>query len=215
MENSQICFSGKAGCPEFCPNPFKADMCKNCTSKIQDHSGATEEQVAHALEYAVDKEASLLYSEKGSLYLGGYKPSLNHQFLRSCGVKLIVNTAASLGKVLGPRYLKQRAQRAQMFPDIEEIVLNLNDDLHQVLDFQEFGEVSKRIQDTLNNGESVLVHCAQGKSRSASLAIFHIFTHCDKSIEESYEFVKSKRRMAEPNTNFLKQLMTFQKARKF
>jgi hypothetical protein len=38
-------FSDTAGCPQFCPNQFKADMCVDCQNKIQAHAGATDKQV--------------------------------------------------------------------------------------------------------------------------------------------------------------------------
>ena len=38
-------FSDTAGCPQFSPNYFKADMCVDCQNKIQAHAGAADKQV--------------------------------------------------------------------------------------------------------------------------------------------------------------------------
>nr|ALS04157.1 dual specificity protein phosphatase 16-like protein [Acartia pacifica] len=213
-------FTGSAGCPEFQPNKFKADLCQICTQKIQLHSSASEEQVARALEYAVDTLATPVYSHKnqhtadgseGILYLGGYKPAVNPQFLQDTGIQFIVNTAAGLTRVLGPRYIKQLEKRSQQFPDIVVRNINLQDDLIQKIDFKEFEEVSEQIQDYLEHGKSVLVHCAQGKSRSAALVTFFLHKLLKISMEECLVHVNMKRRMADPNTNFKQQLIQFEK----
>ena len=49
-------FSDTAGCPQFCPNYFQADMCVDCQNKIQAHAGATDKQVreAHKTQYTCD-----------------------------------------------------------------------------------------------------------------------------------------------------------------
>ena len=52
---AQIHFTGEAHCPEFRPNRFKKDVCSNCQNKIQQHHGASNEDIATALEYFVDK----------------------------------------------------------------------------------------------------------------------------------------------------------------
>ena len=42
-----------------------------------------------------------------SLYVGGYKSSLNDVFLKESNVGLVVITAKNLAAVLGPKYLRQ------------------------------------------------------------------------------------------------------------
>ena len=39
---------------------FKADLCKACSSKIQSHSGARDDQISAALEFSVDNVPSLV-----------------------------------------------------------------------------------------------------------------------------------------------------------
>ena len=61
-------------------------------------------------------------------------------------------------------------------------------------------------------GGSVLVNCAQGKSRSSSLVIgYLLWSRTHSSYEEALADVKSKRGIAEPNPGFEKQLRAFEK----
>ena len=56
------------------------------------------------------------------------------------------------------------------------------------------------------SGNSVLVHCAQGKSRSAVVAAVFLSTRLDVSVQEALAELKGKRAMAEPNPAFRRQL---------
>ena len=53
-------FSGSAGCPSFTANPFRKNFCSVCQSRIQDHSGASDIDVANAIEYSADKVPTLI-----------------------------------------------------------------------------------------------------------------------------------------------------------
>ena len=56
----QMYFSGSAGCPSFTANPFRKNFCSVCQSRIQDHSGASDIDVANAIEYSADKVPTLI-----------------------------------------------------------------------------------------------------------------------------------------------------------
>ena len=59
---------------------------------------------------------------------------------------------------------------------------------------------------------NVLVHCAQGKSRSAVICIsFLALLEPSASISELVQKVKTQRRMADPNHGFVKQLVALHK----
>jgi len=53
---------------------------------------------------------------------------------------------------------------------------------------------------------SVLVHCAAGKSRSASLVIAYLMREFKWKYEEAFNYVKSKRSIVQPNPGFVKLL---------
>jgi len=56
----------------------------------------------------------------------------------------------------------------------------------------------------------VLVHCAAGMSRSATIVIAYIMQKKAMNLREAYQFVKKRRNMIQPNTGFIKQLLEFE-----
>ena len=74
-------------------------------------------------------------------------------------------------------------------------------------------ELLNEIHDTLNKGQSVLVHCAQGKSRSATIAVAYISKFEGISVIEALRVIQAERAMAEPNLNFMQQLLDMEKAK--
>ena len=79
-----------------------------------------------------------------------------------------------------------------------------------------------RIHDALvEDNKSVLVHCAQGKSRSATIAVAYLAkfgtdsTKGTLTVAESLKLVQSQRRMAEPNPSFMTQLLEMEKKKVF
>lgn len=210
---AQICFTGEAGCPQFTPNPFKADICTACQQKIQSHSGAGPAQVAAALEFAVDKEASVVWQQgEGVLLLGGYKAANNVKYVEENGVSLIVNTAKGLEETLGPRYSKQIEERRRKLPDLDVLNLGLRDDLTQKLDEEQLRATVRHIKSNLDRGGSVIVHCAQGKSRSAVIVVCFLCWILHLSVEDSLALLKTKRSMAQPNYNFMEQLFQLERS---
>ncbi|CDW90752.1 dual specificity catalytic domain containing protein [Stylonychia lemnae] len=68
--------------------------------------------------------------------------------------------------------------------------------------------------DTFNRQSSnrnvVFVHCAMGRSRSATCVIMYIMKRFQISYEDAIEFVKNRRDCVDPNEGFLKQLRDFE-----
>ena len=60
-------------------------------------------------------------------------------------------------------------------------------------------------------GNSCLIHCAQGKSRSVAIAISFIALAENTSIDVALENVQKCRKMADPNPGFMDQLHTFER----
>lgn len=57
---------------------------------------------------------------------------------------------------------------------------------------------------------AVLIHCIQGKSRSASLVIAYIMWSEKLTFDQAYEFVKSKRPLVRPNPTFERELRFYE-----
>ncbi|KAF9524453.1 protein-tyrosine phosphatase-like protein [Crepidotus variabilis] len=64
------------------------------------------------------------------------------------------------------------------------------------------------IRDALNSNSDarVLVHCAEGISRSVSVVAAYLMAQYGWKPEEAVAFIKSKRRIADPNFGFIQQL---------
>eukprot|EP00092_Neocalanus_flemingeri_P001069 GFUD01001140.1.p1 GENE.GFUD01001140.1~~GFUD01001140.1.p1 ORF type:complete len:223 (+),score=59.39 GFUD01001140.1:123-791(+) len=209
---SQMVFTGVAGCPQFSPNHFKADMCVSCQNRIQAHAGATTGQISAALEFSVDKVPSLIWEHlEGKLFLGGYKAALNVPFLKNNNISLVVDTAKGLENVLGPKYKKMVEKRSEECPEVTIHYLPLNDDLQQTLSIEDLRNVNKSVMEDLEKGGSVIVHCAQGKSRSTTVVAAILCWALQQPVEEILAMIKTKRNMADPNMNFVRQLKDFEK----
>lgn len=67
------------------------------------------------------------------------------------------------------------------------------------------------IEQALNKGEKVLVHCVQGVSRSVTVVIAYLMLKLRISYSEAFESVRKVRGIASPNIGFIVQLMAFQR----
>jgi protein-tyrosine phosphatase len=81
-------------------------------------------------------------------------------------------------------------------------VYSILKDVPKCMDFIESG---------LNEGSGVLVHCARGVSRSASIVIAYIMVSKKVSYEEAYNIVRTARKIISPNSNFTAELKEFYK----
>jgi protein-tyrosine phosphatase len=68
------------------------------------------------------------------------------------------------------------------------------------------------IENALNEDQNnvVLVHCAWGKSRSATLVIMFLMKKFNWGFEEAFNYVKRKREYISPNDGFIQQLQKFE-----
>lgn len=72
-----------------------------------------------------------------------------------------------------------------------------------------FDECYKFIESGIEKGGKVLVHCAYGVSRSASIVIAYLIKKNGYTYEEAYEKVKKRRNIIEPNEGFKRQLRLY------
>jgi protein-tyrosine phosphatase len=73
-----------------------------------------------------------------------------------------------------------------------------------------FDETFKFLDEAKAKNESVLVHCVQGVSRSASLCIAYIMYTNKWSRDVALEYVKDRRRLVQPNPGFMSQLRDYE-----
>ncbi|KAL3481613.1 protein-tyrosine phosphatase-like protein [Aspergillus californicus] len=82
------------------------------------------------------------------------------------------------------------------------------DDLDDENLLEHFPSAIKFIQSGLDSGGSVLVHCAMGKSRSATICIAYLLHHQRSALtpQSALAFLRESRPLCEPNPGFMKQL---------
>ncbi|EEA27882.1 hypothetical protein EYB25_001154 [Talaromyces marneffei] len=76
---------------------------------------------------------------------------------------------------------------------------------------QYFASANAFIQAGLDAGGGVLIHCAMGKSRSATICIAYLLHQHPKKLdpESALELIRKTRSIAEPNDDFMRQLWLY------
>jgi predicted protein tyrosine phosphatase len=75
-------------------------------------------------------------------------------------------------------------------------------------------KITENIDSIINNkpDNKILIHCAAGISRSASILIAYLMRYTEmKTYELAYNFLHEKRSIINPNTNFIEQLKVYEK----
>ena len=73
-----------------------------------------------------------------------------------------------------------------------------------------FQESNGFISQEIDDGRSVLVHCVQGKSRSATLVAAYLMRYHGMTAQEAIDHIHSKRPLADPNPGFRRQLQSYE-----
>lgn len=73
-----------------------------------------------------------------------------------------------------------------------------------------FESVCRFIKNGLSRGEGVLVHCAFGVSRSATLVIAFLMRELRIAYFDAFSYVRRKRPVIRPNAGFQKQLQCWE-----
>lgn len=74
-----------------------------------------------------------------------------------------------------------------------------------------FDPIGKFVDDEINRGGKVLIHCMAGISRSASLVIAYLIRYKNFSLMDAYDYVADRRRVIQPNDGFFVQLARFER----
>ncbi|QDS76527.1 hypothetical protein FKW77_005995 [Venturia effusa] len=85
------------------------------------------------------------------------------------------------------------------------------DDVEDENLLQYFTTTNAFIQEGLDDGGGVLVHCAMGKSRSATCVIAFLMSKYHISPQEALAQIKQSRPLVEPNDGFMQQLEMYHK----
>eukprot|EP01006_Ploeotia_vitrea_P003692 TRINITY_DN113064_c0_g1_i1.p1 TRINITY_DN113064_c0_g1~~TRINITY_DN113064_c0_g1_i1.p1 ORF type:complete len:427 (-),score=25.11 TRINITY_DN113064_c0_g1_i1:221-1501(-) len=136
------------------------------------------------------------------IWVGGYT-SLDGALLQQNNIKHIVNTAIEFHKEESAQLIKWHEISRR---GISVTHLDWDDTLAHKIYPSRGMEVGVRfLTDCVARGESVLVNCAMGRSRSCSLVVGYLMTN-GTSMDAAIALVKSQRPCCSPNQNFQRQL---------
>lgn len=124
------------------------------------------------------------------LFLGDIDDARNLKRLNRKEIDVIVNCAKELKNYYPDTFVYYR--------------LDWHDDPSQSL--TKLDNIVNKIIRLLDNHYNVFVHCAAGVSRSATVVIAVIMKMYGMGYREAYKYVKSRRRIVNPNGGFKKYL---------
>jgi len=129
-----------------------------------------------------------------NLYIGDIYSIYQKEHLRDNNITHVVSVVMGLTPPYPDefKYLNVEA--------IDEIKENLLD---------KFNETITYIDNAINEGGTVLIHCICGVSRSVTIASAYLMYKNNWTIEQTLKFIKNKRNVANPNPSFIKQLNIF------
>lgn len=141
-------------------------------------------------------------ANKGNVYLGGLEAL--HQLQ---GIQAVVSALSS-------HYNEQ---------DLDQLITKSRAHLRLVVDDDPDENLERYFQYTadwierhVQEGNNVLVHCAAGMSRSATILINYMLVYLPEfqSVQEALEYVREYRPIVHPNRGFMKQLEHAQRERR-
>ena len=161
---------------------------------------------ASGFDYQELGRRSLLYKYEAecscvadNLFVSSEVVARKRDLLLEHGITHIVNTIGSTCPNAFPETFTYHT--IQLLDSPKEDILPI---LYDVIAF---------IDGARNQGGNVLVHCSQGVSRSATLAIAYLMWHQNTSYEETLALVKAARAIANPNIGFTCQLLQWYRRR--
>lgn len=143
------------------------------------------------------------------LYLGDAYSAHNEDFLKKYNITRIVNCAREVP-------IRRAGWNVNFIPDppaqggdgIKRLHLPIDDSPDFNIS-RYFGVVDMFISDGLKRGENILVHCAMGISRSATLLAAHLMAKYKITDEEALMTLRAIRPQVNPNQGFRQALKTY------
>ena len=135
----------------------------------------------------------------GNLYLGNYLTAQCLEWLKDQQITHVIALLSSKNDELIKKY-EEMGVTFEFYRSFDIWDQDLT---------QYFEDSHKSLSDKLSKG-NVQVHCAAGRSRSATIVISYIMSQNKQTLEKAHEYVLSKKNNIDPNDGFLKQLKDYE-----
>lgn len=224
----QLVFSSAGGCDSFQVNKLRLNLakggyvCVRCSLSLVQHTATavTDQDVAAYLAHASGRDGAsciLDHGLSGKVYVGTFAASIN-PFISEHAIQVVVNCS--------DLHLSDRSDFHNWAVKVEALeksgaisVLRLNwsdtesQKLWEIEEWDQLIHAIKIIHYARLANKNVVIHCAQGKSRSGAVAIAYIMSiDSAMNFEKALSFVQSKRAIVEPNPSFAAQLKKFERS---
>ncbi|KAM3137850.1 hypothetical protein pb186bvf_010093 [Paramecium bursaria] len=145
---------------------------------------------------AGEQPISLIANLNGNLYLGNLDAAKDKQLLKNLNITNVLSICTEEIMKFDKRINHLSIEiRDQLGSDISRI----------------FEQSYTFIDNALSSGQNVLVHCAAGISRSATIVIAYIMKKNKIFLQKAFKRVKDARPYIRPNPHFIKQLLDYER----
>lgn len=213
---NQVEFTGaSASCTQFVLNTMRLNakkakvVCMSCSAPFLDHSAATttEDDVAAYLAHLESVDGGSLIVENASngaqLWCGSRGCSLK-TFVVEHNIALVVN--ASNLHLEARRDFQEWARKVESLEKEGLVVHRLGWEDTEVQVLTGIREAVDMIEEYVGAGKHVVVHCAQGKSRSGAVVVAYLMRLRNLDADAALKEAQRRRPVIQPNDNFMRQL---------
>eukprot|EP01113_Clastostelium_recurvatum_P023125 TRINITY_DN2764_c0_g1_i4.p1 TRINITY_DN2764_c0_g1~~TRINITY_DN2764_c0_g1_i4.p1 ORF type:complete len:385 (+),score=17.66 TRINITY_DN2764_c0_g1_i4:49-1203(+) len=165
----------------------------NLMRQLQLRQEREHDYLARQARYEASRRGTEIYP---GVFLGSRTVAANEEFLMESNITAILNAAREVQKTQHPFILRYHHL---------SICDSLDEDLTHL-----FSSTVNFISETHPN--SILIHCAQGKSRSPTFLLAYGILHRKETLKIAYDNLISKCPFVSINPNFMHQLMNLDKA---
>ena len=186
-----------------------ANKCAECACDIREHARdeVTDAQLLEVLNCQDDGKASVVL--QGELAVGSYKAALSVcKGAPGTSTCCVLNCAGQkLHDFLPTTRSEFDKLRQESPPRLVDLEWADTEDFNIPLD--DVLTALSWMREQVAIGRMVLVNCAQGKSRSGTMAVAYVMAKLKLSVPEALARVRAARPLVEPNPTFLKALQAF------
>jgi len=220
MALAQACIVGEIDDHDFQANKFWPWKCGHCQQAFDSHQRITEADVAAAVSAQAAKQPEpdkIITDGDWSLWLGNMNAAISKRALALwAGDKggAVVVAAEGLAAFMPKWGQAFEAETAAAGHLKAALVLALVDSAEEKRLEAELARAVAFIEENRALGRNVLVHCAQGKHRSAAVVCGYLMMKRGMSLDEAWALVQKQRPIVELTAAFRSSLQRVESAQR-